>query len=346
MTAIGGQDERRYRRLLWAYPSGYRRLHGAEIVTTLLDMAESGHGRPTVGQAVHLVACGIRQRFRVPRRVLAVIGAVLSAATLGGLGAVTGNWLAWQAAAPVPSAAEMTALTSAAAGLPRPWLEPWRSAMNGPGMSGAVDGTGTYDPARVRTALSATGWQITSFVESTEVIGVGAGPGETKVPARALNFAATKGGLSLMGFTNTLVGGEYDGHTSLALDVTTDVTGAIRPSTVAGLLLGALGGWLLAAALAYRIRTADGHNRWTTSGLTALALTAAAVPAFVAYCEAYQIMVYDVHASSGQYVEYSISETIPMPVVLISTGVAALALVAAVLVANRRSEPELTPVSS
>lgn len=346
MTMIDGLHERRYRRLLWAYPSGYRREHGVEIVTTLLDMAEAGHGRPTAGQTLHLVACGIRQRFRVPRRVLAVSAAVLSAATLGGLGAVTGNWLAWQAAAPVPSTAEMTALTSAMTGMPRPRLEPWRTAMNGPGMISAIEGTGTYDPERVRTALIATGWQITTFEESAEVIGIGVGtPDLKKVPARALKFTATKDGLSLEGATDTIVGGKFYGRTSLALDVTTDVTGAIRPSTVAGLLLGVLGGWLLAAALAYRIRMAGGSNRWTASCLTALALIAAAVPAFVAYCEAYQIMVYDVH-NPNQYVAYSISDTIPMSVVLIGAGVAALALVAAVRVADRRSEPELTPVSS
>ncbi|WP_130510351.1 hypothetical protein [Krasilnikovia cinnamomea] len=308
-------------------------------------MAEAGHGRPAVGQTLHLVACGIRQRFRVPRRVLAVIAAVLSAATLGGLGAVTGNWLAWQAAAPVPTSAEMTALTSAMAGLPWPSLSPWHTAMNGPGFTSTISGTGTYDPGRVRTALTATGWQITTFEESTRVIPVGIGSPDEAISRRVLEFAATKDGLSLHGDTDTVVSSKAYGLTTLLVDVTTDVTGAIRPSTVAGLLLGALGGWLLAAALAYRIRMAGDRNRWTASGLTALALTGAAVPAFVAYCEAYQIMGYDEHASN-QYFEYSISETIPMPVVLISTGVAALALVAATLIANRRDEPELTPVSS
>ncbi len=43
MTASPAGPERHYRRLLWAYPGPYRRRHGAEIVTTLLDMAESGH---------------------------------------------------------------------------------------------------------------------------------------------------------------------------------------------------------------------------------------------------------------------------------------------------------------
>jgi len=35
----------RYRRPLWAYPGHYRRRHGDEIVTTMLDQAEAGHGR-------------------------------------------------------------------------------------------------------------------------------------------------------------------------------------------------------------------------------------------------------------------------------------------------------------
>jgi hypothetical protein len=43
-------------------------------------MAESGRGRPTTAQALHLVACGVRQRFRLPAgRPLTVVAAVLAA---------------------------------------------------------------------------------------------------------------------------------------------------------------------------------------------------------------------------------------------------------------------------
>ena len=92
MTAAG--LEQCYRRLLWAYPSDYRRRHGAEIVTTLVEMAEGGGSRPSLGTTLHLAACGLRQRFRLPaRRPFAVAAAVLTAIVLGALGAAGGTWL-------------------------------------------------------------------------------------------------------------------------------------------------------------------------------------------------------------------------------------------------------------
>ncbi len=39
--------EHRYRRLLHAYPLGYRRARGAEIVGTCLDLAEPGRRWPS-----------------------------------------------------------------------------------------------------------------------------------------------------------------------------------------------------------------------------------------------------------------------------------------------------------
>src|ERR1700712_2359521 len=96
-TFISGRREARYQRLLWAYPRAYRSRHGAEMVTTLLEMAEAGGGR---GQAAHLVLCGLRQRFRLPAgRPLAWLGAVLAAVVLGAFGAAGGTWLGWQPAA-------------------------------------------------------------------------------------------------------------------------------------------------------------------------------------------------------------------------------------------------------
>ena len=62
-----------YRRLLWAYPRAYRQRHGAEIVTTLLDLAEAGR-RPGLGLRAHLVLCGLRQRFRLPASLLVQSG--------------------------------------------------------------------------------------------------------------------------------------------------------------------------------------------------------------------------------------------------------------------------------
>jgi hypothetical protein len=253
--------ERYYRRLLWAYPGAYRRRHGAEIVTTLLEMAEDRPGRPTAGQTLHLVACGLRQRFRLPaRRPLAWVVALVAAVALGAAGATVGTWLGWQTAARMPSWSETSVLTTATAGLPWASVERWTTAMNGPGVNSTISGTGTYDAERVRSALTADGWRITRFTEQDEKfaveppitkIKVSGGrdvvvldPGKN-VPAKQAQFVATRDGLTLTGGTDTVIGGaQYgvDGRTFLSLDITADDTGAVRPLTIAGLLAGVLTG--------------------------------------------------------------------------------------------------------
>lgn len=242
--------------------------------------------------------------------------------------------------------------------------------MNGPGIIATTRGAGTYDPDRVKTALTAAGWHITSFTEAINKIAIGFGtPEETVAPERAAQFTATKDGLTLQGATSTMDGGPWpdmDGGSFGSLDITTDVTGAIVPLTIAGLLLGALTGWLLTAAVSYRMRTASdrmgtasdrmrtvsdrmrtagSRPRRTAAALSALALTATAVPASVAYCEFYQVMTYDPHASN-QYVGYGPHDQIPAYAVLIATALAALSLAAAIRAATHHPEPNLTPISS
>jgi hypothetical protein len=58
--------ERRYRRLLWAYPAPYRASHGQEILSTLLDLAPPHQRRPTVAEAadvlLHAMRCRVGSR--------------------------------------------------------------------------------------------------------------------------------------------------------------------------------------------------------------------------------------------------------------------------------------------
>jgi hypothetical protein len=346
--------ERFYRRLLWAYPGAYRRRQGAEIVTTLLEMAEDRPGRPTAGQTLHLVACGLRQRFRLPaRRPLARVVALLAAVALGAAGATAGTWLGWQTAARVPSWSETSVLTTAAAGLPWASVERWTTAMNGPGVNSTISGTGTYDAERVRTALTADGWQITRFTEQDERFAVeppitkinasggrevvALDPGKN-VPAKEAQFVATKDGLTLTGGTDTVIGGaQYgvDGRTFLSLDITADDTGAVRPMTIAGLLAGVLTGWLLTSAVAYRVLRAGRPHRRVAAALGVLALAAAAVPAFVAGCETYQVMMYDTHAPN-QYIASSPADRIPAELTAAGAVLAVTALAGALVVAARR----------
>ncbi|TDC29252.1 hypothetical protein E1211_26315, partial [Micromonospora sp. 15K316] len=56
--------ERRYLRLLRAYPADYRRSRGAEIVGTYLDLAGPDRRWPSAADAADLLRGGLRQRLR------------------------------------------------------------------------------------------------------------------------------------------------------------------------------------------------------------------------------------------------------------------------------------------
>jgi hypothetical protein len=57
--------ERRYRRLMRAYPPGYRRERADEIVGTFLECAPAGQTRPTAGDTADIVVAGLRERLGV-----------------------------------------------------------------------------------------------------------------------------------------------------------------------------------------------------------------------------------------------------------------------------------------
>lgn len=84
--------ERRYLRLLAAYPADYRRARGAEIVGTYLDLAAPDQRRPTLADAADLVRGGLRQRLRaagvthlIPGVRLAALLALVAATALAGM---------------------------------------------------------------------------------------------------------------------------------------------------------------------------------------------------------------------------------------------------------------------
>lgn len=84
--------ERRYLRLLRAYPAEYRRSRGAEIVGTYLDLAAPGRRWPSLADAADLLRGGLRQRARaagatdlMPGVRLAAAVALLTASTLAGM---------------------------------------------------------------------------------------------------------------------------------------------------------------------------------------------------------------------------------------------------------------------
>jgi hypothetical protein len=325
--------------MLWAYPGPYRRRHGAEIVTTLLEMAESGHGWPAMAQALHLMACGVRQRFRLPAgRPLALVAAVLAAIALGAFGAAGGTWLGWQTAASVPSGDEACTLTAALAGGDRSdvAVHPWTTAMGGPVVGTRTTGEGSTSADRVRTALASAGWRITTSTETTGRLAVNLAE-EVEVPTRGVQFAATKDGLALTGDSMTVVGGaEYglDGRVDQRLDVWAVETGAVRRLTIAGLLAGMLTGWLVTSALAGRVRQSGPAYRSAVTALGATAVAAAIVPTVDLYGRLHRVLSYDTGAPNP-YIVDGPGGHLPAGLVLAGTGVALLALAAAALLAVR-----------
>ena len=84
--------ERRYLRLLRAYPADYRRARGAEIVGTYLDLAAPDQRWPTPADAADLLRGGLRQRLRaagvtdlIPGVRLAALLALVTASALAGV---------------------------------------------------------------------------------------------------------------------------------------------------------------------------------------------------------------------------------------------------------------------
>jgi hypothetical protein len=343
------RQERRYRRLLWAYPGPYRRRHGAEIVTTLLEMVEDGCARPSAAQRLHLVACGIRQRFRLPaRRPVAVVAAALAAIALGALGAAGGTWLGWQTAATMPSGDEIRGLSAAMAG-GRPSdvpVYPWRTAMNGPAATARMTIPGSYSAERVRTALTAAGWRTTALTGTTAglVVDITKDP-MVDIPARFLQFEATKDGLSLDGDSLTSEGSAaygLDPQIDQRIEVWADETPAVRPLTVAGLVLGTVAGWLLTAALAYRIRESGRAGRRAAVALGLTAVAAAVAPVFRLYCGLYRVLTYD-GGAPNPYIADSPADRLPAGLVPASAGLALIAVAALAVIAARGSRVRIDP---
>ncbi|MEV4799387.1 hypothetical protein AB0K18_05170 [Nonomuraea sp. NPDC049421] len=59
--------ERRYRRLLRAYPKQYRAAHGEELIGTLMEAARPGSRRPSLRETRHLLAGAFAVRVRAAR---------------------------------------------------------------------------------------------------------------------------------------------------------------------------------------------------------------------------------------------------------------------------------------
>jgi hypothetical protein len=313
---VNTRDERHYRRLLWAYPRSYRDHCGAEILTTLLDMAEDGR-RP----GLHVVVSGLRQRFKLPtRQPLAWVAALLAAAVLGGFGAAAGTWIAWRTASAIPSDRELRALNATLTGMPAgAYLYHETSAQQGPSALIVADGTADWSASRIRDTLTGAGWQMTSFRGGDVMHAAPREDMDIGVPTKYGIWTATSDGLKMQGDGWVMIGAPYAGMASYNVRVWPVEAVVLRPLTIAGLLAGLLAGWLLVAALA---------RRRPATGLATAGLAAATVPACRFYREAYEVMVY-AHGSPNPYiVDGSHGGTLT----LICAVAGLLAIVAAVIV--------------
>jgi hypothetical protein len=324
-----------YQRLLWAYPAAYRRRYGTEIITLLLEMAEDGR-RPGRREQLHLVLCGLRQRFRLPwRRPLALLGAVLAAVALGAAGAVAGTWAGWQTATDLPSEHQIRRLSEALSGIRGTRIEPWSTAMSGPATTAVADGQGTYSPQRIRDALVAAGWHVTSLTESeSRVVTDLTTVPWTTIPDQTVTFRAAKDGLVLAGSSHT----QADGQAAQGIDIWAEHTAAVRPLTITGLVLGLLAGWLLTAALAARPRRGR-----TSAVLTLTASAAAVVPVVEAYRASWHVMIYQtsnpnpyVAYTTGDWISIALNPALVVPVWLLpACALVSVLAVAATLRASR-----------
>ncbi|MEU7876346.1 hypothetical protein [Dactylosporangium sp. NPDC049140] len=248
---------RRYRRLLLAYPAAYRRSHGTEILTTLMDGAGPGRQRPTAGEVHDILVGGLRQRFRLPAGRVMVLAALASALIAGGLGAGLGSLAGW-AVAEDPGDAVVAELVTLAAGAPAEHYvtrQPEAFGLNAQAITSART-AGPPSLAAARARLEAAGWRVTPTGYDDTVL-------------------AARGGIQA-----TV---SVDGYGSVAVIATGVAPAVAGPLTAAGAVLGLVAGWLLAAWVGRRLRRAAFWWRVAVGELALLAALTLAWPTLGAW---------------------------------------------------------------
>ncbi|MEU8229238.1 hypothetical protein AB0C12_06475 [Actinoplanes sp. NPDC048967] len=214
----------RDRVLLAAYPARLRRRHGAELIATLTELTQ---GCPSRADRLHLIADGLRERFRLPVRwPLGVVVAVLAALAGGAFGLAAGSWAGEQTYPSMPAAA------SAARQILGPDARPDRLERTRFDLEVTERLAAPAQVERrvreIHQRLGGTGWSVTPVDEHG-------------------TFWAQSGGLRVS--VSGLAGP----------DPSVEVLGyPVRPAlylplVLSGLLVGLLAGWLVGAALAFRL---------------------------------------------------------------------------------------------
>ncbi|MEU0550140.1 hypothetical protein [Micromonospora sp. NPDC005979] len=288
--------ERRYLRLLAAYPADYRRARGAEIVGTYLDLAEPGRRWPAPADAVDLLHGGLRQRVRAAGALHLVPGARLAAAlALVTATALAGMWTVLELRPALPGFGEPSAgpfvslgivawagwLLAAAARALTPGRWPRRA------VALAVLLTVALVPAAALTGLPRPPLFVLLPQLGLGLVALGASR-EQSMPLRVVPLLAAVGGLAVAGSSSNGFSWTYRAVTAeLVLRDAAVVVLAVTVLLAAGLAVRGdhRGGWALLIlltpagllALHALAGAADGAPNAFAPNWTALAATAAVV---------------------------------------------------------------------
>ncbi|MEU7902140.1 hypothetical protein [Actinoplanes sp. NPDC049118] len=260
-----------YRRLLLAYPGYYRRQHGVEILTTLMETSEPERRRPSRAEMTDLLLGGLRQRFRLPgERPAVLLAAVLAVLALGGFGAAAGSWLGERTFAALPSTVQVDRLSDVIAGGPEgasdklpagPVLTSSTAEMVGGG-TGLISTPG-WTAQQALARLADQGWELRS-----------------RKPAAVTELGCSGGFVAARNDGLVLRADECRGEDGVSVKTTifAERGGAYLPSTVAGAFVGAVIGWLLTAGVSYRMRNLSTLRRAAVGLLAGAGLAGAALP--------------------------------------------------------------------
>ncbi|MEV4508444.1 hypothetical protein AB0K00_05750 [Dactylosporangium sp. NPDC049525] len=326
--------ERRYRRLLLAYPAAYRRSHGAELLTALLDAAGPDRVRPSRRDVVDLVRGGLRQRFRLPVGKAPVAVAVFAALLFGALGAGIGSFLGWCTVAPLRVDPTATQVASLAIG------EPYAGGFSrDDGWQGRAVTIQAVDPRYIPGwTRDAAGDRFTAAGWSIESVGDG-------------HFVASRGDLRVRVSGPLPAPPSPDGVRPVSTLAPVDVViwseppPAVPFGVAAGWLAGAAGGWLLAAWTAYELlRTRSWPRRGAAVTLMLASLLVLLLPVLHTYLLIGAGIVLGPDSwgpPAPVYVGFIDTDAVGVPLL----GLAAIAL-ACLVAGGRRHRPEVAAAPS